>query len=140
MSRANERSEHEEAQATNQDGDVPLSSSEIEFYLKKIEAKMNPPTDSLVFDSIQTAASWFEINRASFSSTQQSAMETLVTARNQVNMGCSCKKHVRQRMADEYLKNFMVNNQGTDLIPSIKDAAKVPKIIVRFGTDIVFEA
>jgi hypothetical protein len=129
----------EEKPVTAEDNEQPLSASEIEFYLNKFDKTMDSPADTLVFDSIQSAAGWYEINKPAFQPRQQAAMETLVTARNQVNMGCSCKKHVRQRMADDYLKTFILNNQQTDLLPSIKLAAKVQKVIVKIADQVFFQ-
>jgi hypothetical protein len=115
--------------------DEPISSSEIRKYLEKFEEnKMEQTPDSITFDCIQSFVAWYELNREKFSEKQRAPFETLVTARNQINLGCSCRAHVRQNMANDYYKVFFINNQKTDMIPTIKSVAGVNTIIFKIVT------
>lgn len=116
--------------------DEPLSSEEIKFYLEKLNQKnMETIPNSITFDSIQSFVGWYEPNKALFSAGQSGALNTLSHTKSIINMGCACKIHVRQKMADEYYKNFFIKNQATDMIPKIKEIAKVETIIFKIGQE-----
>jgi hypothetical protein len=114
--------------------DEPLSAKEIEFYLKKLDTQANTlPENTVVFDSIQAFASWYEGNKHSFNDKQNVALGTLVTVRNQINLGCSCRLHIRQNMGNDYFKHFFIKNANTDIIPSIKQAFAGQNVILKVG-------
>lgn len=117
--------------------DDPVSSEEMGFYLTKLEEKTAPAIDpnSIAFDCIQNFVGWYEQHRAAFNDKQRIALETLVAGRMQINLGCSCRQQARQKMADDYFKNFFLMNQKTDIIPAIKLAAGASLLIFKLGAE-----
>ena len=112
--------------------DEPLSMSEIGDLLESLDGTKTS-TSTIEFDGIYTFVAWYEKNRQYFNERQKIAFETLATARMQINLGCSCRKDARQRMANDYYKFFFESNKLTDLIPAVKAAAKVETIILKLG-------
>jgi hypothetical protein len=87
--------------------------------------------NSITFDSIQNITGWYEQNRGFFDPQQTTALNTLVHTKSLINMGCACKIHVRQQMADDYYKSFFIRNQKTAIISKIKEIAKVETLIFK---------
>lgn len=119
--------------------DDPLTPQEVRYYLEKLEKETNKDMEetpnSITFDSIQNFCAWYEPQRDSFLDKQKAPFDTLTQTKGMINLGCACKIHVRQKMADEYYKNFFTKNQTTDLIPKIKEVAKVETIIFKIGSE-----
>lgn len=119
------------------DSNEPLSPSELKFYLEKMENEENKNTqivpNSIAFDSINSFCAWYEPRRDKFLEKQRPAFESLVHTKGLINLGCACKIHVRQKMADDYYENFFSKNQHTDLIPKIKEIAEASTVIFKVG-------
>lgn len=126
-----------ESPCASQANDDPLTPQEIKYYLEKLDEKNKtmPELNSIIFDCIQNFVGWYSQRREQFNEKQKTALDSLSTVKDQINLGCSCKIHVRQKMADEYYKNFFINNQKTDIIPAIKLASGVEAVIFKIGIE-----
>jgi len=116
--------------------DEPLSSSDIKKFLEKISNKnMEPTPNSITFNSIQNFVGWYESNAGGFDEKQKTAIGTLIHTKSMINLGCSCRLTERQRMADNYYKDFFTRNKNTPLIPKIKELARVETLIFLIGEE-----
>ena len=90
---------------------------------KKIEVvEDNQPKDR-VFGGIIDFVDWFTPNKEKFTEKQLIPLNTLVQARQMIEIGCGCKRAQRLNQSDEYFKVFWMNNKNTDL----------PETVMRIG-------
>lgn len=134
---SSEEKEEKEGEKRIISSDEPISPSELKIYLEKMENEkaknLEIVPNSITFDSINSFCDWYEPKKDAFLEKQRPAFDSLVQTKGMINMGCSCKIHVRQKMANDYYQNFFTKNKQTDLIPKIKEVAKVDTIIFKNG-------
>lgn len=82
----------------------------------------------IAFSSIYDFVPWYETNKQLFSENQQTALNTLVNARDGIFSGCNCKRQNREYAALEYFKNFWINNATTDMMPALLTALGASKV------------
>jgi len=92
-----------------------------------------------IFSSLREFNFFYLNNKSEFSEKQQSAFDTLIQAEGSIDKGCSCKRNQRESAAFGYYKDFFIRNSSTDMIPSIKNAAKAEKLVFKLGADVFLE-
>lgn len=68
---------------------------------------------------------WYLTNKDKFNINQQRPLDTLVQAKDLINVGCACKRNQRFDAANNYFKTFWTNNLKNDLLPTILSILKV---------------
>lgn len=81
-----------------------------------------------LFNHVWDFVEWYEPNRADFSEDQKKALDTLIQVRDMVNTGCGCKRAHRESAANDYFKTFWLNNQTTDLLPTVLKISNSTKL------------
>lgn len=79
---------------------------------------------------------WYKNNKEKFSEKQSKALDTLVEAQSMTVGGCNCNLQHRKHMAEQYFRNFWINNQKTDILDTLQKIINSKKII--FGDFLAF--
>ena len=110
----------------------PISDSVLHDLLMKEFAMFVPVVEEtkkeIAFSSIYDFVPWYETNKQLFSENQQTALNTLVNARDGIFSGCNCKRQNREYAALEYFKNFWINNSTTDMMPALLTSLGASKV------------
>lgn len=88
-----------------------------------------PKIELVHFLNIFDFVDWYINNKNKFSEKQTKPLDTLIEARDMSIGGCNCNLEHRRRLVDDYFRNFWINNQKTDLLPTIQGIMKTGKII-----------
>lgn len=116
---------------------APALDAEVlrKIFLNEMEP-VEPPVESVnekTFSGVQDFANWYEANREKFPERQHAVLNTVIDARNVIDAGCSCQRHKRKEMAENYYHDFWLNNQNTDLPATVAEVAGVS--VVKFLKD-----
>jgi len=124
---------------------------EPEKLREKLLKKLNPTPKIIMNESEQTNelkielvhftnlhefVGWYENNKNKFSEKQNGPLNSLIEARDMTLGGCNCDREKRKIIAEDYFRKFWVNNQKTDLLPTLQKILNSKKII--FGDFLVF--
>ena len=104
-----------------------LSAEKLNEFLKGVVSKIKKETiiaapvviDHLKFDNLLDFVDWYEKVKDKFPEKQQTALNTLLEARNNILVGCNCKRQQRQNAAFQYFRIFWDNNKKTDIPDSV---------------------
>ena len=104
-----------------------LSTEKLTEFLKQTVSKINSSKiielpkiiEHLKFENILDFVEWYEKVKDKFPEKQQTALNTLLEARNNILVGCNCKRQQRQNSAFQYFRIFWDNNKKTDIPQSI---------------------
>lgn len=108
----------------------PLSSEEIRQIFLIEEEKIIEKQD-VVFSDIESFVSWYQANQAAFSESQRTALNSLIEMRNYINSGCSCKRDYRLGQANNYYRDFWMQNASTDLPQKVKDVGNFNSVFFK---------
>jgi hypothetical protein len=117
---------------------IPLDELREMFMNELAETETVSATKTIHFHSFYDFVEWYVPRMMQFSEPQRTALHTIVETRNMVEKGCNCTKRNRENIADEYFKNFWMNNLDNDMIPTVLKVAEAN--IVKFGNFLTYPA
>jgi hypothetical protein len=102
------------------------------------EQSIIPQIELIHFTNLFEFVHWYENNKDKFSENQIKPLDTLIEAKNMTMGGCNCDREKRKFVAEDYFRKFWMNNQTTDLLPTLLSALKTKKIL--FGNFLSYPA
>jgi len=97
-----------------------------------------PQIELVHFTNLFEFSLWYEGNKDKFSESQTKALDTLIEAKNMTMGGCNCDREKRKFIAEDYFRKFWMNNQTTDLLPTLLSVLKTKKVL--FGNFLNYPA
>ena len=120
----------------------PISTEELQeklsaLFIQELESKKTTITSNIKeFPDIFHFVEWYQSNQNHFNDKQKTALNTLVEAKDLINVGCACKRTQRLNAANNYFQIFFSNNTKNDLLPTILQACQCQ--VISFGNFLTF--